>query len=164
MRLFLSVDMEGTTRLERLEEIFRGLPGYDTFRQLMAGDANAVVRGAIEGGATEIVVSDSHGYMCNILPERFDPWRASKAWLAQPPMVSDENVRWLVRRSYHDWISCESGFIGCDFGAYLDHRVSGRKSEWTVCARTCAQRISCGLATFICMLATLFVCCLFDKL
>jgi hypothetical protein len=39
MRLFLSVDMEGTTGLERLEEIFRGLPGYDTFRQLMAGDA-----------------------------------------------------------------------------------------------------------------------------
>ena len=33
MRLFLSVDMEGTTGLERLEEIFRGLPGYDTFRQ-----------------------------------------------------------------------------------------------------------------------------------
>ena len=63
MRLFLSVDMEGTTGLERLEEIFRGLPGYDTFRQLMAGDANAVIRGAIEGGATEIVVSDSHGYI-----------------------------------------------------------------------------------------------------
>jgi hypothetical protein len=59
-------------------------------------------------------------------------------------MVSDEDVRWLVRRSYHDWISCESGFIGCDSGAYLDHRVSGRKSEWTVRARTCAQRISCG--------------------
>ena len=36
MRLFLSVDMEGTTGLARLEEIFRGLPGYDTFRQLLA--------------------------------------------------------------------------------------------------------------------------------
>ena len=44
MRLFLSVDMEGTTGLERLEETFRGLPGYDTFRQLMAGDANAMIR------------------------------------------------------------------------------------------------------------------------
>ena len=73
MRLFLSVDMEGTTGLERLEEIFRGLPGYDTFRQLMAGDANAVIRGAIEGGATEIVVSDLHGYMCNIYPNDLTP-------------------------------------------------------------------------------------------
>ena len=73
MKLFISVDMEGTTGLERLEEIFRGLPGYDTFRQLMAGDANAVVQGAIEGGADEIVVSDSHGYMCNIHPDDLVP-------------------------------------------------------------------------------------------
>jgi D-amino peptidase len=73
MKLFISVDMEGTTGLERLEEIFRGLPGFDTFRQLMAGDANAVVQGAIQGGATEIVVSDSHGYMCNIHPDDLMP-------------------------------------------------------------------------------------------
>jgi D-amino peptidase len=69
MRVFISVDMEGTSGLERLEEIFRGLPGFARFRQLMAGDANAVIRGAIEGGADEIVVSDSHGYMCNIHPD-----------------------------------------------------------------------------------------------
>ena len=30
MKLFVSVDMEGSTGLERLEEIFRGLPGFDT--------------------------------------------------------------------------------------------------------------------------------------
>jgi D-amino peptidase len=69
MKVFISVDMEGTSGLERLEEIFRGLPGFDHFRKLMAGDANAVVQGAIDGGADEIVVSDSHGYMCNINPD-----------------------------------------------------------------------------------------------
>ena len=69
MKVFISVEMEGTSGLERLEEIFRGLPGFDRFRRLMAGDANAVVQGAIEGGADEIVVSDSHGYMCNINPD-----------------------------------------------------------------------------------------------
>lgn len=73
MRVFVAVDMEGTSGLERLEEIFRGLPGYDQFRSLMAGDANAVIRGAIEGGADEIVVSDSHGYMCNINPDDLVP-------------------------------------------------------------------------------------------
>ena len=73
MKVFISVDMEGTSGLERLEEIFRGLPGFDRFRRLMAGDANAVVQGAIEGGADEIVVSDSHGYMCNINPDDLVP-------------------------------------------------------------------------------------------
>src|SRR5438093_13698418 len=73
MRVFISVDMEGTSGLERLEEIFRGLPGFDRFRQLMAGDVNAVIQGAIAGGADEVVVSDSHGYMCNIRPEDLIP-------------------------------------------------------------------------------------------
>ena len=73
MRVFISVDMEGTSGLERLEEIFRGLPGYDRFRRLMAGDANAVVQGAIDAGADEIVVSDSHGYMCNMRPDDLVP-------------------------------------------------------------------------------------------
>lgn len=73
MRVFISVDMEGTSGLERLEEIFRGLPGFDRGRRLMAGDANAVVQGAIDGGADEILVSDSHGYMCNIHPDHLMP-------------------------------------------------------------------------------------------
>jgi D-amino peptidase len=73
MKVFISVDMEGTSGLERLEEIFRGLPGFDRFRRLMAGDANAVVQGAIDGGADEIVVSDSHGYMCNLNPDDLVP-------------------------------------------------------------------------------------------
>ena len=69
MRIFISVDMEGISGVETVEEVFQGLPGYRTFRQIMAGDVNAAVQGAIEGGASDIVVSDSHGYMCNIRPK-----------------------------------------------------------------------------------------------
>ena len=69
MRIFISVDMEGISGVETVEEVFQGLPGYKTFRQIMAGDVNAAVQGAIEGGASDIVVSDSHGYMCNIRPK-----------------------------------------------------------------------------------------------
>lgn len=73
MRVFISLDMEGTSGLERLEEIFRGLPGYDTFRQIMAGDANAMIRGAVDAGADDIVASDSHGYMSNMRAEDLVP-------------------------------------------------------------------------------------------
>lgn len=69
MRIFISVDMEGISGVEKVEEIFRGMPAYQTFRQIMAGDVNAAVQGAIEGGATDVVVADSHGYMCNIRPK-----------------------------------------------------------------------------------------------
>ena len=69
MRIFISVDMEGISGVETVEEVFQGLPGYKTFRQIMAGDVNAAVQGAIEGGATDIVVSDSHG-ICAISAPR----------------------------------------------------------------------------------------------
>ena len=68
MRIFISIDMEGVSGVERLEEVFRGGPGYETFRRVMAGDVNAAIQGAVDGGATDIVVADSHGYMCNIRP------------------------------------------------------------------------------------------------
>jgi D-amino peptidase len=39
----------------------------------MAEDANAAIRGAFDGGATEVVVNDSHGSQRNLLPEDLDP-------------------------------------------------------------------------------------------
>jgi len=66
VRIFISVDMEGISGVEKVEEVFLGQPAYSTFRQVMAGDVNAAVQGAIDGGASDVVVSDSHGYMCNI--------------------------------------------------------------------------------------------------
>lgn len=72
-RVFVSADMEGTSGLERLEEIFRGLPGYDRFRRLMAGDVNAVVQGLVDAGIDEVLVADSHGYMKNLPPDAVHP-------------------------------------------------------------------------------------------
>ena len=39
MRIFISVDMEGISGVEKVEEVFLGLPAYSTFRQVMAGDS-----------------------------------------------------------------------------------------------------------------------------
>ena len=41
MRVFISVDMEGISGLEKIEECFLGMPAYDKGRQIMAGDVNA---------------------------------------------------------------------------------------------------------------------------
>jgi D-amino peptidase len=39
----------------------------------MADDANAAIRGAFAGGATDVLVNDSHGSQRNLLPEDLDP-------------------------------------------------------------------------------------------
>ena len=39
----------------------------------MVGEANAAIEGAFAGGATEVLVNDSHGGMFNLTPEDIDP-------------------------------------------------------------------------------------------
>ena len=51
----------------------------------MADDANAAIRGARAGGATEIVVNDSHGSMRNLRLEDLAPGRGSSATASSAP-------------------------------------------------------------------------------
>ena len=131
MKLFISVDMEGTTGLERLEEIFRGLPGFDKFRQLMAGDANAVIQGAIDGGATEIVVSDSHGYMCNIYPDdliqgvQLKRGQIKRRWCQMKTFDGSFDAAILI--GYHAKAGTEDGILAHTWiTGFRDVRVNGQ--------------------------------------
>ena len=72
-RVYISVDMEGISGVNGDDQTASGRPEYGRARKLMADDANAAIRGAFEGGATEVVVNDSHGSQRNILPEDLDP-------------------------------------------------------------------------------------------
>ena len=73
MKVFISADMEGTAGVTDWEQVLRREPEYVRFRRLMTEEVNAAVLGAIEGGAKEIMVSDSHGDMRNILIEELHP-------------------------------------------------------------------------------------------
>lgn len=69
LKVFISVDMEGITGVANWEEVNRDGKDYDYFRKIMTREANAAVEGALEAGATEILVRDSHWTARNILPE-----------------------------------------------------------------------------------------------
>ncbi|MBI4280192.1 MAG: M55 family metallopeptidase [Armatimonadetes bacterium] len=73
MRIYISVDMEGITGVAVAKHVAQGEKDYERFRKLMTQDANATVEGALAGGATDIVVSDGHGPMTNILIEELHP-------------------------------------------------------------------------------------------
>lgn len=72
-RVFVSVDMEGVAGIASWDQILRGGHGYPRAQELMTGEANAAVRGALAGGADEVLVNDSHGTMDNLIAERLDP-------------------------------------------------------------------------------------------
>jgi D-amino peptidase len=72
-KVYISVDMEGISGVNGDDQTSAGQPEYARARKLMAEDANAAIRGAFDGGATEVVVNDSHGSQRNLLPEDLDP-------------------------------------------------------------------------------------------
>jgi D-amino peptidase len=65
--------MEGISGVNGDDQTAAGQAEYGRARKLMAEDANAAIRGAIAGGATDVLVNDSHGGQRNLLPEDLDP-------------------------------------------------------------------------------------------
>lgn len=70
MKVYISVDMEGITGISSYKQISSSAPEWGTARLWMTEDVNAAVTGALEGGASEVVVRDAHGSAINILPDR----------------------------------------------------------------------------------------------
>jgi D-amino peptidase len=78
MRIYISVDMEGLAGVAHPHQVVHGRegidrPDYDRSRALMAGEANAAVEAAIEAGAADVVVNDSHWLMRNLRAEDLHP-------------------------------------------------------------------------------------------
>lgn len=73
MKVFISADMEGISGITDSEDVLPGKRTYEYCRKLLTQDVNAAVEGALAGGATEIVVNESHGPMRNILVDELHP-------------------------------------------------------------------------------------------
>jgi D-amino peptidase len=61
MQIVFSVDIEGATGIVSTKETREGGIDYQTGREYLTRDVNAAVEGALEGGASRIVIHDSHG-------------------------------------------------------------------------------------------------------
>ena len=70
--MLISVDMEGVAGIATRQQIHPQGRDYPIARALMTAEANAAVAGAFDGGATSVVVNDSHGPMDNLLGEQLD--------------------------------------------------------------------------------------------
>src|SRR5918995_2355717 len=77
MRVYISVDMEGVAGVAHEDQTdpieSRHAGEYNRFRRLMTNEANAAIAGALEAGATAVVVNDSHWLMRNLLAEELNP-------------------------------------------------------------------------------------------
>jgi len=104
LKVFISVDMEGVAGLIHWDETSEGGADYPLFRKLMTLETNAAITGALEAGATEIVVRDSHGSARNILPDLLRPEaRLIREWNSPLSMMEgiDKTFDAVVFIGYH---------------------------------------------------------------
>src|SRR5262245_22493081 len=69
MKLYISTDFEGVAGIVDWDQIMGGSHDYELGRRLLLGELNAAITGALEAGATQIVVNDSHSSMRNLPPD-----------------------------------------------------------------------------------------------
>jgi D-amino peptidase len=71
-KVFISIDMEGIAGIAHRQQVTRGMGDYAIGRDLMTKEANAAIEGSFQGGASSVVVNDSHGDMFNLVQEELD--------------------------------------------------------------------------------------------
>jgi D-amino peptidase len=70
MKIWISCDMEGVAGIVDWDQCRPGSSGYALGCVLLQDEVNAAIEGAVAGGATEIVVNDSHSRMANLDPRK----------------------------------------------------------------------------------------------
>jgi len=69
VKVFLSSDIEGTAGIVDWMQVLPGTADFELGKRLLLGEVNAAIEGAQAGGATEVVVNDSHYLMQNLPPD-----------------------------------------------------------------------------------------------
>lgn len=119
MKIFVSVDMEGISGVVNWEQTSSGNPEYQDARALMAGEARAAAEGLFEGGATEVLVNDSHGGGRNIKIADMDPRVRLTSGHSQPLSMMqgiDESFDAAILIGYH---------AGAGSAGVLSHTYNG---------------------------------------
>jgi len=119
MKIYILCDMEGTSGIWQPEQTDLVSAQYQQGRGLLVADVNAAIAGALAGGATELVVCDTHAMGRNFIIEKMadDPrvvYETPTVDSALPAL--DESFDGLILTGHHAMAGTLNGF--------LDHTMS----------------------------------------
>ena len=112
MKIFLSSDMEGTAGVVDWEQCVGDGPEAAHGRRLLLAEVNAAIEGAVEGGATEIVVNDSHAGMRNLPADQLASGASYISGSHKPMYMMqglDESFDAVLFVSYHGSVGAPAG-------------------------------------------------------
>jgi len=129
MRIYILCDMEGTSGIWRPEQVRRDAPQYTEGRDLLMADVNAAIAGAFDGGASEVVVCDTHAGGGHFILERMDSGATYETPTDISPMPSlDGSFAGLILTGHHAMAGTLNGFLDhtMDSSRWFCFRINGQ--------------------------------------
>jgi D-amino peptidase len=91
MKVFISADIEGITGVTHWQEIEHGQAEYQVAREQMTAEVAAACEGALQAGAQEIWIKDSHDTGRNLIANKLPrEARLIRGWSGHPMMMLQE--------------------------------------------------------------------------
>jgi D-amino peptidase len=112
LKVYISADMEGVAGVVTNEQLGPSGFEYQRFREFMTNEVLAAIEGARAAGATEFLVSDSHGNGQNLLIEKFpEDVQIVRSWPRHLSMMAgiDESFDAALFIGYHSSTSNTEG-------------------------------------------------------
>lgn len=129
MKAYISVDMEGISGVIISEQLLHGGLFYQEARRQLVYDTNAVIAGARDGGAEEVLVVDAHASGFNFLYEELHAdaeYIMGGAHQQRFPFLAESDVMFLV--GYHAMSGTENAVRDhtMSSASYQDVLINGR--------------------------------------
>lgn len=137
MKVFLSADMEGTCGIVCWPETERTTAfDYTPLQKQMSREVAAACRGALAGGAGEVLVKDAHDSARNIDPTVLPRnTRIHRGWSGDPLCMmtglNQEHFDAVFFTGYHAWASCP--------GNPLSHTMNLRNNRVWLNGQLCSE-------------------------
>jgi len=141
VKVLISADMEGTCGVVSWVQVdppeYGSTPSsqteYERARLRMTREVNAAIEGALEAGAEEVIVNDSHDGMRNLIPEELHPacrWiSGNDKPLGMMQGVDLEGVGAVLFTGYHAKAGTPNAPLAHTWSGWInDVRINGRST------------------------------------
>jgi D-amino peptidase len=145
MKIFISADIEGVTGATHWDETNLQKEESLLFREQMTAEVLAACEGALQGGATEILVKDAHWTGRNIIAAKLPKEaRLIRGWAPHPLMMVqglDESFQGVAYVGYHSRAGAGSSPLAHTLtGKYVNIRINDQyASEFMIYAYAAAS-------------------------
>lgn len=132
MKLFICADMEGATGIVHRDQLVpEGGAAYVAGCKLLTADINAAIEGAVDAGFDEVVVSEGHAHMRNVVLEDLHPAARlvrGPATYANKPLCQiaglDESFALAFFVGFHSRAGTPRGLLSHTWAGAIVHEIT----------------------------------------